>query len=708
MNTDDVSKLIRFIDSAQERSQRKLTSATTLFQSDENDVLHFDNSSRILPDPMGDTPLKIHILQREELPKLSNKDWKPSLYLTAQEQDIVKKPGTVLLLGRSGTGKTICISNRMERDRKNLEYDYTNENDQSTFVLKQLFVARSKRICKYVRGLVESGSDNNRAKEGTDYLTHLALLQQCHSKLGVTNRLFQDHVRHVDFMKFKTQIYKATTGGLDALVVWSQIRSFIKGSIESVNEIRPLTEQEYLKMGENRCRLSKEQRQQAYASYLKYQECLSSEGMWDDCDRVSAILKSIQSADRIFHQEKLLYDRVYVDEIQDYTQAEIAIFFLLCGKGGLFLAGDTAQSVVEGVEFRFEEVRSVAHALYAGDPRYIPDKPVTVNLNFRSHSGILNTAASVLERMFAFFPRSANRLSPDVGAFAGPRPGIFHDISSDRLTELVSRIDGVVLLTHDDHVSALQALVGNTTLVFGIRDSKGLEFPHVIIVDFFSKLAPEHQKPWRELLTIRELQADASTNSRVKTAVPEVETQLKLLYTAITRCSKRLFFAETSTGIASNAFTKWATFQKHGQPSLCVKQVVDDVERMVKTADEWRSSGVGFGMEADNVEDPEQALKWLTRAIYDLERGGDAELQRKAERHAASVEFRMNLATYYQGVSLDRDTVEQKGAEILSLLIEDNLYPEARKMCDMLLPLLEDYSRERVAREVVAQLPSDD
>jgi hypothetical protein len=59
-------------------------------------------------------------------------------------------------------------------------------------------------------------------------------------------------------------------------------------------------------------------------------------------------------------------------------------------------------------------------------------------------------------------------------------------------------------------------------------------------------------------------------------------------------------------------------------------------------------------------------------------------------------------------MSFDRDAVEQKGAEVISSLIEDNLYPEARKMCDMFLPLLEDYSKERLAREVVAQLPSDD
>jgi superfamily I DNA/RNA helicase len=43
--------------------------------------------------------------------------------------------------------------------------------------------------------------------------------------------------------------------------------------------------------------------------------------------------------------------KVYVDEVQDYTQAEILLFFKLSGPGDLFLGGDPAQSVVEGVEF---------------------------------------------------------------------------------------------------------------------------------------------------------------------------------------------------------------------------------------------------------------------------------------------------------------------------------------------------------------------
>jgi superfamily I DNA/RNA helicase len=52
------------------------------------------------------------------------------------------------------------------------------------------------------------------------------------------------------------------------------------------------------------------------------------------------------------------YNKIYVDEIQDSTQAEITLLSLCSGFefDSLFLAGDNAQSVVEGVDFRFEEV----------------------------------------------------------------------------------------------------------------------------------------------------------------------------------------------------------------------------------------------------------------------------------------------------------------------------------------------------------------
>ena len=92
----------------------------------------------------------------------------------------------------------------------------------------------------------------------------------------------------------------------------------------------------------------------------------------------------------------MAYDKVYVDEIQDYTQVsiaiflsrsgtdfaskthfrlerlsfkiEIALFFMLCRHhSDLFF--DPAQSVVEDSDFRCEDIRTVAHHLFQNEKR---------------------------------------------------------------------------------------------------------------------------------------------------------------------------------------------------------------------------------------------------------------------------------------------------------------------------------------------------
>ena len=53
---------------------------------------------------------------------------------------------------------------------------------------------------------------------------------------------------------------------------------------------------------------------------------------------------------------------MYVDEVQDFTQAEISLLLLLVGHpDNLFLTGDIAQTINMGVSFRFEEVRGVIY-----------------------------------------------------------------------------------------------------------------------------------------------------------------------------------------------------------------------------------------------------------------------------------------------------------------------------------------------------------
>ena len=88
----------------------------------------------------------------------------------------------------------------------------------------------------------------------------------------------------------------------------------------------------------------------------------------------------------------------------------------------MFLARDPALSVVEGVEFRFENIRSVGYHIAKKDRRdLIPTKPNTVNVKFRCHDAVLNTAGSILSCMFDAFPNSAKQLKEDKGIFRGPQ-----------------------------------------------------------------------------------------------------------------------------------------------------------------------------------------------------------------------------------------------------------------------------------------------
>jgi hypothetical protein len=616
-------------------------------------------------------------------------------FLTAascKEREIVEsRDGTVLLLGRSGTGKTVCISSR-------IHYDRHLATDAS---FSQLFVARSRRICNYVRETLSDLEPNDESvRRRLDFQTFNNLIVLCEDDVGGSKAVYRNFPKRVDFARFKRDFPTLIeSSGLDPLVVWTQIRSSIKGSIRAVVKDKPLTLAEYLDfevIGARRSRLNSDQRESAYRAFEVYEKHIRELGLWDDCDRVQSLLTLWKSHD----SEHLAYQRIYVDEIQDFTQAEIALFYQLCRSGHLFFAGDPAQSVVEGVEFRFEEVKSVVYNLLPVDlhARYMPKKVEKVTINFRSHSGILNVASAVLDRLFVAFKDCAPDLkSKDSGLFNGPRPGLYENIGRIGLIDLVSKIDGAVLLAMSDgEVELLRKAVPKTVVVLSIRDSKGLEFPDVILVDFFSGLPALHQIPWRSLLGDRENLSDFQEQ------YPEIETQLKQLYTAITRCSHRLFFAETRPSLAGQNFVKWVT-----KRDLVVKQNVAALKGVVKTAYEWRSTGIEYAMNAETFDSLDNAVFWLSKALECFERGEAQELETRARLHLKSFTFRKEIE---KGVDQDdTDELLKKSAELLEHLIESGLRREAAKVCHSLqnLQVLDDYILSRF-REMIRFLPEPD
>ncbi|KAL7535668.1 hypothetical protein ACHAWF_005230 [Thalassiosira exigua] len=406
------------------------------------------------------------------------------------------------------------------------------------------------------------------------------------------------------------------------------------------------------KLGKNRCKVPADRREWIYDVFLHYNKFLSEQHLFDDCDRTFALIKGIEHAkkcDASLYEKEIQRMKIYVDEVQDYTQIEILFLFCIGGSpGSLFLAGDPAQSVVEGTEFRFEEVRSVGYFVSGEDRRdLIPAKPRIVNVNFRSHAGVLNCTGAFLDLLFRYFPGSAKQLKKDFGLFNGSRPGLFQE-----------KMPGTVVLTHDESAPRWKEILDHP-LVYGIREAKGLEFKSVIILDFFADLPQSLQKPWRNLLLKRE-------GSDFELRYPLVETHIKLVYTAVTRCIETLFFAETNSSDAGTAAVRWlASKDKHSDTgALATINNVGDLDSMVMTNDDFCAVGLDNTESTGSSEiELDQSIANLDRAIYCFDQAKNSELLNKAKVHRQSVGLRSKVIQ--MGSSIyedDKEAIEEEAA----------------------------------------------
>jgi len=130
--------------------------------------------------------------------------------------------------------------------------------------------------------------------------------------------------------------------------VWTEIVSHLKGSVEALYSLDgKLTLEQYQDFGAKRSRLDKgDERERVfklfetvYCPFLT-REHHSGGTLFDLGDVCHHLWQRIQRADL---NGMLPIHQVYIDEVQDLTQAEIAILFKFANPNAMFLAGDTAQ-----------------------------------------------------------------------------------------------------------------------------------------------------------------------------------------------------------------------------------------------------------------------------------------------------------------------------------------------------------------------------
>ncbi|KAF8816728.1 hypothetical protein BYT27DRAFT_7237858 [Phlegmacium glaucopus] len=373
----------------------------------------------------------------------------------------------------------------------------------------------------------------------------------------------------VNFDRFWSEYWphfsQSLTKKLNALSVFSEIMGVISGSEQAVmSESGYLDRDTYENFSLRGQSTFADHRPRIYDIFLSYRKRKISLGDFDVAERTHTILRSFAGAPLMGKK----FDHLYVDETQDNLLIDILLLRSLCrNPNGLFWAGDTAQTISAGSSFRFDELKAFLYRIEKRNHLIKPNKllgplqrPLTFQLatNYRSHTGIVNCAHTVINLITRLWPNSIDKLQREKGVANGVKPIFYVDVDSDFIKEgrFLSRstsrekielgADQCILVRNDKAKKLLEDEIGKVGLILTIYQSKGLEFNDVFLYNFFHDSECDASL-WRVVQD-----GTYSTHTDGRPIFDPIKyigicSELKSLYVAITRARNNLRIADFST-----------------------------------------------------------------------------------------------------------------------------------------------------------------
>ncbi|KAK9932148.1 hypothetical protein M0R45_019396 [Rubus argutus] len=408
---------------------------------------------------------------------------------------------------------------------------------------------------------------------------------------------------------FNTQL----TNNLDVSRVFTEIISHIKGGLGSIESCNgKLSREDYVQLCEGRgSNLSKQKRDTIYDIFQAYEKLKKGNGEFDLADFVIDLQR------RLKHEkyEGDQMDFIYIDEVQDLTMSQIALFKHMCNNvdEGFVFSGDTAQTIARGIDFRFQDIRHLFYKKFVlesrtnkHDERKEKGKISEIyhlTQNFRTHAGILKLSQSIIDLLYRFFPLSIDVLKPESSLIYGEAPVVLESGENENAIIKIFGNSGnivgfgaeqVILVRDDAARKGISNVVGKHALVLTIVECKGLEFQDVLLYNFFGSSPLKNQ--WRVIYDyMKEQDLLDSTLPKKFPSFNEAKhnilcSELKQLYVAVTRTRQRLWICETVEEISKPMFNYWK--------KKCLVQVrqLDDslaqAMQVASSAEEWKSRGI--------------------------------------------------------------------------------------------------------------------
>jgi len=419
-------------------------------------------------------------------------------------------PPPLVLVGSAGSGKTALTLEKLRQAEGRV-----------------LYVTQSPWLAQSARGLYAAHGYENPAQE-VEFLSYREFLETLRVPAGreVSYAAFRDWFsRH-------RQNYRFT----DAHPCFEEFRGVIGSQPEGV-----LSRESYLALGPRQSIFEPAQREAVYELFGKYRAWLKDSGQFD--------------SNLIAHEwlplAEPVYDFVVIDEVQDLTNAQLALALKSLKSAGQFLLCGDSNQIVHPNFFSWSALKS----LFWRDAELAQTQPLSVlSVNYRNAQAVTRVANQLLKVKHARFgsiDRESNHL---VKAASGMEGEVRLLPDKDNVTrDLDARTRGsvefaVLVLRDEDKAEARR--VFRTPLVFSVHEAKGLEYPNIILYRFISG----QRQAYAELcegVDPAALDADELSYRRSKDkhdrALELWKFYVNALYVAITRAVEQLWVIESDS-----------------------------------------------------------------------------------------------------------------------------------------------------------------
>lgn len=432
---------------------------------------------------------------------------KPISFDDAQEA-IYRLPAPLVLVGSAGSGKTALTLAKLRQAEGEV-----------------LYVTQSPWLAQSARGLYEAHGYENPAQQA-QFLSYREFLETLRVPPG----------REVTFAAFRAwferhrQHYRFT----DAHPCFEEFRGVIGSQPEGV-----LAREAYLALGPRQSIFESAQREAVYDLFGKYRQWLAESGLYDT--------NLVAHAWQALAQPQ--YDFVVVDEVQDLTNAQLALVLRTLKAAGQFMLCGDSNQIVHPNFFSWGAVKS----LFWRDPQLAERQSLSVlGVNYRNTREVTRVANALLKIKHARFgsiDRESNHLVQSASDEAGEvrllpgKDAVLRDL--DARTRGSTRF--AVLVLRDEDKAEARA-VFRTPLVFSVHEAKGLEYPNIILYRFVSG----QRQAYAEIcdgVSAADLQRDELDYRRAKDkhdrSLELWKFYVNALYVAITRAVERLYLVES-------------------------------------------------------------------------------------------------------------------------------------------------------------------